>query len=300
MSLLIPVLIDTDANNEIDDQHAIAYALFSRNHLEVVGITVNNTPLGKGIQGHFDEAERVVRLCGCEDQVKVFKGAEKNFSDIAPRIQDSTFDGKEAVDFIVDQAKVERETPLVLIPIGKLTNIALALTVAPEIREKVRIVWLGSNYPDKGEYNLIADPESVNVVLESRAPFEIVTVRYVETTGSAAVRITKDAIQRGMPGLGPQVKAVEGRHGGQFKCFGDYSVNLFENFPRDPWSLFDVVAVAVVKDPTLGEYSEINVPRLDQQVWLHGSPQTFKVGMWEQFNSEGVIEDLFDTMKYQI
>ena len=35
------IIIDTDALAEVDDQHAIAYALFSSDHFEVEGITVN-------------------------------------------------------------------------------------------------------------------------------------------------------------------------------------------------------------------------------------------------------------------
>ena len=39
------VLLDTDANNEIDDQHAIAYLLLSGDAFVVEGITVNRLSL---------------------------------------------------------------------------------------------------------------------------------------------------------------------------------------------------------------------------------------------------------------
>ena len=39
----IRVIFDTDANNELDDQHALAYLLFSGNAFAVEGITVNST-----------------------------------------------------------------------------------------------------------------------------------------------------------------------------------------------------------------------------------------------------------------
>ena len=198
-----PVLIDTDANNELDDQHAMAYACFSEGALDVVGVTVNNTPNGDGIQGQYDEAYRILHLCDALDAVPLYKGADGNFEDIRGNIQDAEFDGSEAVDFIIEQAKRERDQPLVLIPIGKLTNIALALAKAPEIQERVRVVWLGSNYPAAGEYNLAADPASVNFVLASEVPFEMVTVRYTEITGSTYVRVSTDEIEQRMPGLGP-------------------------------------------------------------------------------------------------
>ncbi len=81
----------------------------------------------------------------------------------------------------------EREQKLVLLPVGKLTNIALALKKEPAIADRVRVVWLGSNYPEPGEYNLDNDTVSMNYVLGTSVPFEIVTVRYGKPSGTAAV-----------------------------------------------------------------------------------------------------------------
>ena len=37
----IRILIDTDTNNELDDQHALAYAFLNSEVFDLVGITVN-------------------------------------------------------------------------------------------------------------------------------------------------------------------------------------------------------------------------------------------------------------------
>ena len=58
---MIRVLLDTDANNEIDDQHAIAYMLLSGDAFVVEGLTVNRTDNGGDIEEQAKEAERVVR-----------------------------------------------------------------------------------------------------------------------------------------------------------------------------------------------------------------------------------------------
>ena len=50
MSNRIRVLLDTDANNEIDDQHAIAYLLLSGASFFVEGLTVNRTDNGGDIE----------------------------------------------------------------------------------------------------------------------------------------------------------------------------------------------------------------------------------------------------------
>jgi purine nucleosidase len=71
----ISVLLDTDANNELDDQHAIAYMLFNGNTFNVEGITVNATRSGGNIDEHYNEAKRVMQLCGEFGSIPLKKGA---------------------------------------------------------------------------------------------------------------------------------------------------------------------------------------------------------------------------------
>jgi len=226
----LKILIDSDANNELDDQHALAYAFLNSDAFEVLGVTVNNTRNGDGIQGQYDEAMRVIQLFELENQIPLLKGATESYDEIATTINDSVFDGKPAVDFIIQQALKVTGEKLVLVPIGKLTNIALAIKKEPKIVDKIRVVWLGSNYPDAGEYNLDNDTTSVNPVIESGVDFEMVTVRYGQPSGTAAIAVTRDEVQQNLAGKGPKITTeIIGRHGGTFSCFGDYSANLFES-----------------------------------------------------------------------
>ena len=172
------VLVDTDANNELDDQHALAYVLFNGRSFDVEGITVNTTRGGGDIGQQVAEARRVLTLCTLQDRVPLKAGANGSFTQIRPHLKESSFDGSDAVNFIIERAHAAAESKLVLLPIGKLTNVALALVKDPSIASKVRIVWLGSNYPDKGEYNQENDLDAVRYVLSVDVPFEIATVRY--------------------------------------------------------------------------------------------------------------------------
>lgn len=297
----IPVLFDTDANNELDDQHALAYLLFNEDIFEVIGVTVNATPNGGEVQEHYLEAERVMKLCDVHEKYPLHLGANGNFEEILPTLEEPDFDGKAAVDFIVAEARKTRSQKLVLLPVGKLTNIALALAMAPDIKDKVKIVWLGANYPDKGEYNLVADIPSMNYILEQDVPFEMVTVRYGKPSGTDAVKVTPDEINEKMPGLGPIVSPVKGRHEGEFTTFGDYSVSLFEHIDLygDPPSraLFDMVAVAILKDPTWGEKKEIPCPTMVKELWQEQPDNARKITIWENFDKEAIIQDFFEIMK---
>lgn len=295
------VLLDTDANNELDDQHAIAYMLFSGDRFDVEGITVNRTRGGGGIDEQLAEAVRVVKLSGLHGQVPVLKGADGSFTDIAPRLGAPAFDGSEAVRFIIERAHASGNGRLVLIPVGKLTNIALALKKDPSIAQKVRIVWLGSNYPEPGEYNQVNDEPALQFLLDADVPFEIALVRYGRPSGTDAVRVTREEIRTRMAGKGPRsAEAVVGRHGGTFRTFGDYSIDLFEHINLDGTppsrALFDMAAVAIVKNPSWAAARRIPAPRLVNGKWVERPENSRTITIWERFDREGIIADFYRVM----
>lgn len=302
----IRVILDTDANNELDDQHAIAYLLFNDDVFDVEGITVNRTRAGGGVEEHLAEAQRVVRMCGVDARLPVLRGAERSFNDIRGDLDRADFDGAEAVDFIIERAKAADKRRLVLLPVGKLTNIALALAKEPAIIPRVRVVWLGSNYPDPGEYNQVNDEPSLNYILDTGVDFEIAMVRYGKPSGTDAVRASLADIRTNMPGAGPKVSPpVRGRHGGEFTCFGDYSLSLFENIKLhgDPPSraLFDMAAVAIVKNPAWATATEMPAPILKDSRWVDRPDNARKIILWENFDRKAILADFYDRMKnYQL
>ena len=295
------VLVDTDANNELDDQHALAYLLFNGGVFEVEGITVNTTRGGGDITQQVAEARRVLTLCTLQDTVPLKAGANGSFTQIRPHLNAPSFDGADAVNFIIERARAAAPSRLVLLPIGKLTNIALALVKDPGIASKVRIVWLGSNYPEKGEYNQENDLDAVRYVLSVDVPFEIATVRYGTGTGTDAVRVTRAEIAKRMPGKGPRAASpVTGRHGGAFTTFGDYSVSLFQHIELDGTppsrALFDMAAAAILKNPTWARREEIPVPRLVGERYVPGTDGSRRIVLWTHFDREAILADFFATM----
>ena len=297
----IKILIDADANNELDDQHALAYAFLNDDVFDIVGVTVNNTIHGDGIQGHYDEALRIIRLLNLEDEMPLKKGATGTYKEIAPNISNPDFDGAEAVDFIIEEALKMQNEKLVLLPVGKLTNVTLAILKEPKIIDKIRVVWLGSNYPAEGEYNLENDTTSINPVIESGVEFEMVMVRYDDNTGTTAVRVTKDEIEQNVKGRGPKANhAIIGRHGGEFTTFGDYSYNLFEHaemYGNPPArSLFDMATVAIVKNPDWADRVEIPAPKLIGKGWIDQPENENKIIIWENFDRDAIVNDFYKSL----
>ena len=275
------IIIDSDANNELDDQHAIAYVLLNPGTFDVEGITVNKTFGGGSIRDHADEAERVVKLCGRSPGVSVYEGATGDFRGIQGNLDRPSFDGSRAVDFIIERAEARDSRTLVILAIGK----------------RIRIVWLGSNYPDPGEYNFENDTAAVNYCLGLDVPMEIATVRYGASTGTAAVQASVDEIRARVKGKGPRIaQGVTGRHGGEFVCFGDYSVDLFEHVSEKTRSLYDMAAAAIVRNPSWSDAVVIHAPRFQDGRWVEqpGNPRTIVIR--ENFDSAKIMRDFYATM----
>ncbi|MFC2129653.1 nucleoside hydrolase [Bacteroidota bacterium] len=296
----IPVIFDTDANNELDDQHALAYLLSNQEIFEIVGVTVNATRNGGLILEHYDEAMRILTLFNEED-LPLKKGANQTFGEIRANLSSGSYDGSEAVDFIIEETKKCEAEKMVVIAIGKLTNVALAVEKDPEIMDKIRLVWLGSNYPEPGEYNLENDTSALTYLLASDIQFEMVNVAYGSTRGTDYIRVSVPEVDSIMPGKGPHVDpGITGRHGGTFHNFGDYSVNLFHHIDvyGDPPSraLFDVGAVAVVKNPAWGESSIIPAPKYILDQWIEQPDNERRIILWENFRKEAIIKDFYDVI----
>jgi purine nucleosidase len=293
------VIFDTDTNNELDDQHALAYLLFNQSVFKIEGLTINTTSSGGNMDLQYAEARRVLQLCDA-DTLPVLRGADRSFQEILPSIDSAEYEAKDAVDIIIQEALKPAEEKLIVIAVGKLSNIALAVAKDPSITEHIRLVWLGSNYPEPGEHNQNNDTIAMNYLLNHNIDFEMVTVRYGKPSGTDAVTITKDEINRVMPGLGPHIaKPIIGRHGGEFTCFGDYSVNLFEHYTMHSDSksrpLFDMAAVAIVKNPTWATANEHPAPVFINGTWKERPGNPHKIKVWENFNKDEIIADFINS-----
>ena len=296
------LIFDTDANNEIDDQHALAYLFFNSDTFDIKGITVNATVNGGDIEQHYDEAKRIMQLCGWENKTILIKGANGDFKKIEKNIKSDNFDGHKAVKFIIKEAlKYNSKQKLIILAVGKLTNVALAVKKEPLIIPNIRIVWLGSNYPESGEYNLDNDIISMNYLLETKVEFEIVTVRYGKLSGTDFVKVTKDEVEDKILSLGIKIeKGVSGRHGGKFYSFGEYAKSLFENisYYGDPpsRSLFDMAAVAILKNPSWAKSKDIPSPIMIDGKWVEQKNNIRKIKIWEHFEKEAILLDFYSSL----
>jgi purine nucleosidase len=182
------IIIDTDPGQ--DDAVAILLALASPDEIEVLGIVAvaGNVPLA-----HTERnARRIVELAGRTD-VPVFAGCAKPMVRqlrTAEHVHGRTgLDGvelpdpkmplqaKHGVDFIIETLRAAEPGSITLCTLGPLTDMAMALVMAPDIASHIReIVMMGGAYFEVGnitptaEFNIFVDPEAADVVMRSGLP----------------------------------------------------------------------------------------------------------------------------------
>jgi purine nucleosidase len=182
------IIIDTDPGQ--DDAVAILLALASPEEIDVLGIVAvaGNVPLA-----HTERnARRIVELAGRTD-VPVFAGCVKPMVRqlrTAEHVHGRTgLDGvelpdpkmplrvKHGVDFIIETLRAAESGSITLCTLGPLTDMAMALVMAPDIASHIReIVMMGGAYFEVGnitptaEFNIFVDPEAADVVMRSGVP----------------------------------------------------------------------------------------------------------------------------------
>ena len=131
----------------------------------------------------------------------------------APR---SAKQAQRAVDFLIETYLAATE-PIVLVPVGPLTNIALAIKSEPRIVERIpRTVIMGGaheigNTTPAAEFNIWVDPEAARVVFA--AGLQDVVLVPLDATHKALVSADDCARMRalGTPAAGAAASFIEGR-----------------------------------------------------------------------------------------
>jgi purine nucleosidase len=173
------MVLDTDTFNEVDDQFALVYALRSPERLRVEAISaapfLNDRSSGPG-DGMEKSHEEILRLLGrlkVEPSGLVHRGSTSFLPDGDHPVRSAA-----ALDLVERAMATPRDgDPLYVVAIGAITNVASAILLAPEIVDRIVVVWLGGNpvhYAHTEEFNLKQDPAASRLVLDCGVPLVLV------------------------------------------------------------------------------------------------------------------------------
>jgi len=171
----VDVVLDTDAYNEIDDQYAISYLLSYGERFCIKGICAapflneKAASVADGMEKSFFEIHKILRLARREELIPVtYRGSEVFLPDEqTPVVSD-------AARFMAELSnEYSPESPLYIIALGAITNVASALLMNPAMKENTVIVWLGGHahhMPHTKEFNMQQDVAAARVVFGSGVP----------------------------------------------------------------------------------------------------------------------------------
>ena len=171
----IDAVLDTDTYNEIDDQFALAYMLASEDKIRLKAIYAapffndNSSSPADGMEKSYQEIHKILDLAEKpEMKTVVFRGSDRYLPD------ESTPVPSDAARHLADLAMTyPEESPLYVVAIGAITNVASALLLRPEIRDHMVVVWLGGHSlhnDDTREFNMIQDVAAARVVFGCGVP----------------------------------------------------------------------------------------------------------------------------------
>lgn len=283
----VRLLIDSDTANEIDDQFAIAWALFRPDRLSVEAIIaepfsfrhhipelkaaeaairaghaheehllggfqgwihrlhaqgrsvddLNLVGPAEGMELSFHEINRVCAACGVTPPV--YRGAPRYAA------HDGDIVWSEGAEAIVDLAK-SGDAPLYVAAMGCVTNIAAALWRAPEIAERIVVIWT-SAYPSHAPHSVRPSLNLIQDVPSARALFD---------TGVPLVYLPGYQVGAQLKISLPEMERFVAPRGAIGALLHDLYVNnplhdmfALTNTHQRTWVMWDMICIAWLLDP---------------------------------------------------
>ncbi|MGE4242640.1 nucleoside hydrolase [Ramlibacter sp.] len=297
-------VIDTDTANEIDDQFALAWALLAGERLQVEAVYAEPfsfayrqgelahaprgappfNPPAEGMRRSLAEIIRIYELLGRDHRGRAFAGSASYLASPDRPLE------SEAAEHLVALARAcaPGET-LYVLALGCVTNIASALLMAPDIADRVVVVWT-SGYPSHAphvndSFNLEQDMHASRVLLRSGVPLVYLPGFHV----GAQLRLSLAEVEAHVRGCG---------------AIGSYLHHLFTNnplwtiYPADSakphsWVIWDLICVAWLLEPGWLRSTLVRTPDLgDDKRWIRRDDSHL---MREAFavDRDAIFNDLF-------
>ncbi len=220
----LPVVLDTDIGTDIDDAYALLLAATAP-ELDLRAVTTVNND----VRTRARIARTLLRLLG-RDEVRVAEGASqaltpgKTIGWMGHEGRGIDLSGVSEGDLAQEDAArtialcaegaAAQNQPLTLLPIGAMTNLAIAMDKYPqEMRHVTRIVAMASNFVGFGadvarhEHNVACDQTAVQRVLDSGTPLTFVGLNVTSKT-----RMAQDLVDEIAAIGGPLADALVGMH----------------------------------------------------------------------------------------
>lgn len=285
----LPVVIDSDAYNEVDDQFAIAWALLRQDRLNVEAIYAapytNNffddeeqskrrvTKPEVGMSLSFEEIERVLDMLALPDNPPVFRGSREYFSNKSSQQSD-------AVNDLIRRA-LDCEEILQVVCIAAPTNIANAIALEPKIKEKIHVIWLGGHsfdWPNTQEFNLMQDPVASKFILDCGVALTLFPCMGVTNTLATSV---------------PEIQ----HYLSNTSKIGSYLAELAPNFPWIGFAsrkvIWDIANIGLLINPSWFRSEIVSSPILNENLTWSFDLTRHPIRVVKYIERDSLFKDMF-------
>lgn len=256
----IPLIIDADTANEIDDLFAIVRAVKAP-EFDFLGLTAaqfHASPLASDQSAKESQVlnEKIMKLLKVTD-LPLVMGSNQPLASLVAQ-------PSPAADFIVTTAKkYSPEQPLHLVILGSCTNVASAILQDATIVPNIKVHYLGfwhnpfTNTYNKKEFNSGNDTLAVNYLLNKQdLDFTVMTA-----TTSVHLQFSKEEVVQQLQGKGPLADLLLDR----WETYQRWWIET--DVEKKHWIMWDVALIEALAQPTLSTLSsyqtpEENTPRL--------------------------------------
>lgn len=167
----LPIILDADTGNEVDDLYAIARVLIEPTW-DVIALNATQWQTSHWAEPQsMENSHRVNQLLlgHMGLSIKTRRGGTARMFDWGDKAQHSA-----AAYEIIQQAKAMPEgEKLTVIALGALTNVASAIYIDPSIESRIKLYWLGTNYDFEAgilnttDFNSVMDVQALHIMLAS-------------------------------------------------------------------------------------------------------------------------------------
>ncbi|WP_299780528.1 nucleoside hydrolase [uncultured Roseobacter sp.] len=240
----------------------------------------------EGMDLSYAEICTIYEKLGISAEGKVFNGAQR-YMQHPEDVVDS-----DAVDTIIRLAKTG-DAPLYIAAMGCVTNIASALLKAPEIRERIVVIWT-SAYPSSAPHcnrpslNLVQDVHASRIIFDSGVPHVYLPGYHV----GAQLKISRPEMAQFVKGRG---------------AIGDYLYHIYTHNPlhdmfaisdreRRTWVIWDIINIAWLINPDWVPTHLTQSPILDAELYWQRDANRHQMREAHDVQRDEIFLDFYDKL----
>ncbi|WP_430968545.1 nucleoside hydrolase [Spongiimicrobium sp. 2-473A-2-J] len=284
----VPILIDTDTANEVDDLYALVRALVEPK-FDLLGITsaqFHTSPLASDTTVLESQKinEDILDLMKRQD-IKRPLGSNKPILDSNAPME------SEAMHHIIRMAhQMPVGKQLHVVVLGPCTNVASAVLKDPSIVPKIKVHYIGfwhdvkTNSYNKKEFNTGNDPLAVEILLNTKG----LDLNIMSATTSQHLVFEKTDVDAQLKGKGG---------------VADYLVERWENYERwwtqkdsekKRWIMWDLAIIEALAHPELAKKEAFTTPaeNTNRSIHIYTSIEVEEMvaDFWESLKHYGLLE----------